>query len=155
MMNRGLALLNAERLIGGFLVLLGAAELYAATGLRVGAEFTLGPGALPIVYALGLILFAALLAFRRTERGTSERAESGAELRSAVLFFGLLLLFAAVTALAGFLIALLLFSFLTLILVVKWSLVKSALFSAIWSLALYAVFRFVLKVPLESGSLFS
>src|SRR5262245_52315595 len=56
------AMRNLERFLALALILLGVIGIYAASGLSLWDEFTVGPGAAPIAYASILVACAAFVA---------------------------------------------------------------------------------------------
>ncbi len=151
---QGLRNLGVERFVALVLIVLAVVELFAIWKLPLGAEFTLGPGAMPLIYAVGLLLFATVL-FLRTDRRKADADDTSTDFKSGILFFVLLVAFAVCIELAGFLIATAGFSILSLLLVARLEPLKSVLFAAAWSGGLFYVFKYVLQVPLEPGLLFS
>jgi hypothetical protein len=138
-------------------VLFSVAELYAAFQLPLSEDFTLGPGALPAIYGVGLLGFSLVLMFESVRKGVraADDEEEPTDLRSGLIALGLLALFIGSIYLVGFLIALIAFCFLFCLLISKLDLVRSAIFALIWGAAVYAAFDYLLEIPLETGLLFS
>jgi len=151
---QGLRNIGIERLVALILVLFAIAELYAARRLALSAEFTLGPGATPMIYGFGLLVFSFILLLRPS-RGAAGGGEEAARISDGVVFFVLLVALAVGIEFVGFLISTAAFAFLSLMYVMRIGLPKSALFAVLWSAGLFYVFKQILQVPLEPGILFS
>lgn len=160
--------LGLERGIAALLFIFGLIELYGATHLSVSEEFTLGPGALPIIYAVGLLIFAGILALwpakkappvieNPVESKVSEVDKGEAlprDYKSGAVTFGLIGLFIVSIYVIGFFGGAVLFTFLFTKLITRWPLLKAGAFAIIWGGALYYAFDHLLGVQLEQGILF-
>jgi Tripartite tricarboxylate transporter TctB family len=160
MMRNKIGSLGAERLVALALMIFAVAELYAASRLAVTEEFTLGPGAMPLIYGVGLLIFASVLA-ARPQNGAPLQADAAEgedapvrDYRSGGITYALLILLIASVYFLGFLIGTILFSFLYLLLVIRWKWFKAAMFSVIWGAALYYTFSHLLQIQLEPGLVF-
>jgi small-conductance mechanosensitive channel len=154
-----IASLGAERFIALLLGVFAVVELSSAVHLPVSEEFTLGPGAMPLIYGVGLLIFAAIPAIRPSQKRVSAApAESQdappRDYRAGAITFALLILFIASVYFAGFFIGTAIFSFLYLKIVMRSPLHKAAIFAVIWGGALYYGFDHLLEVQLEPGLLF-
>jgi small-conductance mechanosensitive channel len=152
-----IASLGAERLVALLLAVFAVAELYSASHLAVNEEFTLGPGAMPLIYGVGLLIFAGILAIRPSEGGGGPVEDQDAPARAykaGGVTFVLLILFIASIYFVGFLIGTAVFSFLYLKLVMRRPVLKAATFALIWAGALYYGFDHLLEVQLEPGLVF-
>ncbi|HVZ01676.1 MAG TPA: tripartite tricarboxylate transporter TctB family protein [Dongiaceae bacterium] len=155
--------LGAERLIALLLIIFAVAELYAALQLSVSAEFTLGPGAMPVIYSVGLLIFALVLAIWPAQKAppvienpvdVEEEPVVIGNYRIGVITFVLVAVFVASIYFVGFFGGTAIFSFLYILLVLRWSVIKSAAFALVWGGALYYGFDRLLGVQLEPGILF-
>jgi hypothetical protein len=153
--------LDIERFVALLLGVFAIAELTQAMQLSIYEEFTLGPGAMPLIYGVGLLIFAVLLGITASpkekappERPDEKMDEPGRNYRAGIVTFGLLILFVVLIFLVGFLPSLIIFSFLHLCLVMRLSLLKAAVFSLLWGGGLYYAFDHLLEVQLEPGLLF-
>jgi Tripartite tricarboxylate transporter TctB family len=154
--------LDIERFVALLLGVFAIAELTQAMQLSIYEEFTLGPGAMPLIYGVGLLVFAVLLGLTASqkekpappEHPTEKMDASGQNYRAGAVTFILLLLFVILIFFVGFLPSLIIFSFLHLMLVMRLSLLKAAVFSLLWGGGLYYAFDHLLDVQLEPGLLF-
>jgi hypothetical protein len=153
--------LDIERFVALLLGVFAIAELTQAMQLSIYEEFTLGPGAMPLIYGVGLLIFAVLLGITASpkekappERPDEKMDEPGRNYRAGIVTFGLLILFVVLIFFIGFLPSLIIFSFLHLCLVMRLSLLKAAVFSLLWGGGLYYAFDHLLEVQLEPGLLF-
>jgi hypothetical protein len=150
--------LGIERLVALLLIVFAIAELYEAFQLPVSEEFTLGPGAMPVIYGLGLLIFAGILAVtasRKAAAGSDEGQDAPArDYRAGGVTFALLILFVASIYFFGFLLSTILFSFLHLKLVMRLPVLKAAVFALLWGGGLYYAFDHLLEVQLEPGLVF-
>jgi hypothetical protein len=153
--------LDIERFVALLLGVFAIAELTQAMQLSIYEEFTLGPGAMPLIYGVGLLIFAVLLGLTASpkekappERPDEKMDEPGRNYRAGIVTFGLLILFVVLIFFIGFLPSLIIFSFLHLCLVMRLSLLKAAVFSLLWGGGLYYAFDHLLEVQLEPGLLF-
>ena len=120
-----------------------------------------GPGAMPVIYGIGLLIFSLLLGFTASpkERPLPERLdekmdEPGRNYPAGIITFLLVVLFVASIDFVGFLVGTILFSFLHLIFVMRLNVPKSVAFSLLWGGGLYYLFQHLLAVQLEQGMLF-
>jgi hypothetical protein len=162
-MLRRIQSLNVERFIALLLIVFAVAELYAAMQLSVSEEFTLGPGALPVIYAVGLLIFAGILAVWPSQKSpgvienpvvSKDEAVPVRDYRAGGLTFALIFVFIVSIYLVGFFGGTVIFSFLFTKLVTRWPVLKAAALALIWGGALYYGFDHLLGVQLEPGILF-
>lgn len=153
--------LDVERFVALLLAIFAIAQLTQALQLPLSEEFTLGPGAMPLIYGLGLLIFAVLLALTASpkEKSSPERPnekidETGRNYPAGILTFSLLILFVVSIYLVGFLGGTVIFSFLHLILVMRMKVLQAAVVSLLWGGGLYFAFAHLLEVQLEPGMLF-
>jgi hypothetical protein len=154
--------LEIERFVALLLGVFAIAELTQAMQLSIYEEFTLGPGAMPLTYGVGLLIFAVLLGVTASpkekpappEHPTEKMDAPGQNYRAGIITFGLLILMVVLIFIIGFLPSLIIFSFLHLILVMRLSLLKAAVFSLLWGAGLWYAFDHLLDVQLEPGMLF-
>ena len=153
--------LDVERIVALVLVIFSIAELTQALQLPLSEEFTLGPGAMPVFYGAGLLIFAVLLWFTASpnERALPERPdermdEPGRNYPAGITTFLLVVAFVGSIYLIGFLAGTVVFSLLHLIFVMRLNVLKSVTFSLIWGGGLYYLFHDLLSVQLEQGMLF-
>jgi hypothetical protein len=156
--------LGAERFIALLLIIFAAAELYGAVQLSLSEEFTLGPGALPVIYAVGLLIFAVTLAIwpsqnaRPIVEGTDVKEEETLPIRNyrdGIVTFTLVALFIFSIYFVGFLGGTIMFSLLYVLLIARWSVLQATAFAVIWGGAVYYGFDRLLGVQLEQGILFA
>lgn len=149
-------LLSPDLLIGLTLLAFGCAELSSASSLPVAAEFTLGAGALPVIYSIGLILFSALLVLSALlGKNAPQRQARATHVSNGLKFLGLIFAFAVLIYLIGFLLSSIVFSISMSYLVCGLSWKRAIIFGLIWSVSIFVLFNYALKVPLETGLLFS
>jgi hypothetical protein len=162
-MLRRIQTLSVERFIAALLVVFALIELYGALQLSVSEEFTLGPGALPVVYGVGLIIFAGILLIWPSQKAPpvienpvagEDEVVSVRNYRAGVLTFALVVVFIAGIYFVGFFGGTAIFALLYLTLVMRWSVLKAAASAVIWGGALYYGFDRLLGVQLEPGMLF-
>lgn len=161
--------LNIERFICGVLVVFALLQLYGASQLPVSEEFTLGPGALPIIYSVGVVVFAGILLIWPTKKApppiqnpvVSEAEVAGEtevlpapNYRAGVLTFAFIALLIASIYALGFFAGTSIFSFLYTRFITRWPLPKAIAFALIWAGALFYTFDHLLEVQLEPGVLF-
>jgi hypothetical protein len=156
--------LSAERVIALLLIVFSVAELYGALHLSVSAEFTLGPGAMPLIYSIGLLIFATVLAIWPAQKAPpvienpvdvpDEPVVVVRNYRVGIITFVLVAVFVIGIYFIGFFGGTAIFSFLYVLLVLRWPLIKAAAFALIWAGALYYGFDRLLGVQLEPGILF-
>jgi hypothetical protein len=155
--------LGAERSIALLLIAFAVAELYAALQLSVSEEFTLGPGAMPVIYSVAVLVFAGMLAIWPSQEappvveslvGRDDGAVPVRNYRAGVLTFTLVAVFIVSIYFVGFFGGTIIFSFLYIMLVLRWPVLKAAAFALIWGGVLYYGFDRLLGVQLEPGILF-
>jgi hypothetical protein len=150
--------MSADLVVGLTLAAFGCAELWSASSLPILTDFTVGPGALPIAYSSGLILFSILIvggaASRKDERRT-QRLPTPINIYRGVILMALTLIFVAAIYVIGFLASCILFSIALSYFICEVDMTRSILFGTIWSVAIYCLFKYALQVPLEAGILFS
>ena len=160
--------LNIERFIAGVLVVFALVELYGAMQLSVAEEFTLGPGALPIIYSVGVVIFAGILFIWPTKKAPSliqnpfigeedaacQEALPAPNFRAGALTFAFIAVLIASIYFLGFFAGASIFSFLYTRFITRWPLTKAIAFALIWGGALFYTFDHVLEVQLEPGVLF-
>jgi hypothetical protein len=153
--------LDVERFVALVLAIFAVAELTQALQLPLSEEFTLGPGAMPLIYGVGLLIFAVALGLTASpkERALPERPdermdEPGRNYPAGIVTFLLIIFFVASIYVVGFLAGTIIFSFLHLVVVMRLSLLKSAAFSVLWGGGLYYLFQHLLALQLEQGMLF-
>jgi hypothetical protein len=159
--------LRVDFLVALLLVVFALVEMVGSFDLHLGEEFTLGPGALPLAYSCGLLIFAAILLYTSRPKRAAKIAEQAdapdrdkeeapaLDYAAGAKTFLLVVLFIASIYYVGFLAGTALFGFLQLKLVMRASLSKSLLFGLLWGGGLYFAFEHLLEVQLEPGLLFS
>jgi len=161
-MLKQLKALGAERFVSLLLITFSVAEIYAALQLSMTEEFTLGPGALPLIYASGLLIFSCIMGLTPTEKEPAEEsAPNSASIalptlnyRDGLITFILVALFISSIYFVGFLGGTIIFSLLYVLLISKWPIPKAAAFALVWGGAVYFGFDHLLGVQLEPGILF-
>lgn len=162
-----LAALRVDFIVALFLMVFALVEMVGSLELHMGEEFTLGPGAMPLIYSSGLLIFAGILLYHARPRraaieamaevkASEEKEEAPAlDYGAGVKTFLLVVLFIASLYYVGFLIGTAVFAFLQLRFVMRVSLPKALLFGLLWGGGLYFAFEHLLEVQLEPGLLFS
>lgn len=155
--------LGAERLIALLVIAFAIVEFYAAMQLSMTEEFTLGPGAMPAIYAAGLLVFATVLLIQPSpktsaiiETSVADEAETGpvGDYRAGVVTFLLVAVFIASIYFVGFLGGTIIFSLLYVLLVARWPVLQAIVFGVAWGGAVFYGFDHLLGVQLEPGILF-
>ena len=118
--------------------------------------YTPGPGFHPFWLGVCLgLLSLALLADTLRRRGDVKQEEKGLPERTSLMRVGLILLFTAGLALSmttlGFILTVILFVFLILFVLERYTLFKSILYSCIMSGTIFLIFRYWLNVALPKG----
>lgn len=153
--------LGSERFIALLLIAFAVAQLYGAMQLSLSEEFTLGPGALPVIYSIGLLIFSGWLAISPSQKAPPI-IETDAEVepaparnyRDGALTFGLVGLFIFSIYFIGFLGGTVIFSLLYVVFITRWPILKAAAFAVIWGGSVYYGFDHLLGVQLEPGIFF-
>ena len=139
---------NLERLLALALIVVGAGGFYAATGLSLWDEYTVGPGAAPLAYGAILMVCSAAVAFKPPTPGA---IEWGSHFPRAVLLLALVAGLALSIGYVGFTGGLVLFSFAALAWVARIKIHYALLLAAIWVAMLYGVFVRLLNIPFPRG----
>jgi hypothetical protein len=161
--------IRVEFFVALLLAVFALVEMYGALELPMAEEFTIGPGAMPLIYSAGLLLFAGALLYgdwrKHRAQSTAEASPSkvAAEKKdhptvdyaAGVKTFLLVTGFIAAIYFVGFLISIAVFGFLHLKFVMRMPLLKAAIIGLLWGGALYYAFAHLLEVQLEPGILFS
>jgi hypothetical protein len=147
---------NNEKYLSIFLVLIGALGVWGSLKVPIAERFTLGPGAMPLIYAGGVLLFTVML-LAMTLKGQKVEALDAVPKPPGtygLLFFLFNCAFALSVHLIGFAVGLFLFSVSSLIYVGRWNIKRALLFSVIWTIMLYVLFKVIIGVPFIEGFLF-
>ena len=150
--------MSADLVVGLTLAAFGCAELWSASSLPISADFTVGPGALPIAYSSGLIVFSVLVvlgALSSKDAGATQHLQTSQSIYQGLSLLALMIIFIAIIYVIGFLASCIVFSITLSYFICKVSKMYSLFFGIVWSLAIYSLFKYALQVPLESGILFS
>ncbi len=168
-MLKQIRVLGIERVICGVLAVFALFEFYGATQLSVSEEFTLGPGALPLIYSAGVFIFAGILLIWPTKKApplienpvrdegsaaSEKEASPPLNYQAGLLTFAFIAVLIATIYFLGFFAGASIFSFLYTRFITRWPLPKAIAFSLIWGGALYYSFDHLLEVQLEPGVLF-
>ena len=162
-MVKQIQLMGAERFVALLLIVFSVAELYAAMKLSLTEEFTLGPGALPVIYAVGLLIFAGMMAAWPSQKApaaidssavSKQEAVPPRNYRDGILTFSFVVAFIIAIYFVGFLGGTMIFSLLYVVFIAKWPILKSVPFALIWGGSVYYGFDHLLGVQLEPGILF-
>ncbi len=146
---------NNEKMLSSIMILVGGLSVYGALKLPLKEEFTLGPGATPLIYAVGVIVFAAAMAFTASSKNTgSFRKMIEPPGRYGLLFFAFFVLLTVLVYFIGFTIGLFLFSLFSLVFAKNHKPLWAAVFSAVWTASLYLIFVRLLNIPFLKGTLF-
>ena len=147
---------NNEKYLSIFLVLIGALGVWGSLKVPIAERFTLGPGALPLIYAAGVLLLAVALLVMTLKGQKIETPNAVPEPPGTygLLFFLINCALALSVHLIGFAVGLFLFSLSSLTYVGRWKIKKALLFSVIWTIALYVLFKIIIGVPFIEGLLF-
>jgi putative tricarboxylic transport membrane protein len=137
-------------------MLIGALGVFGSLKVPILERFTLGPGALPLIYSLGVLLFAIALFVMALKGQKNEilNAIPTIPVKYGLLFFFFNCALALSVHLIGFTVGLFLFSFSSLLYIDGWKIKKALLFSVIWTIVLYVLFKFIIGVPFIEGFLF-
>ncbi|MFZ4437645.1 MAG: tripartite tricarboxylate transporter TctB family protein [Syntrophales bacterium] len=148
--------MNNEKYLSIFFILIGALGVYGSLKVPIAERFTLGPGAAPLIYSVGVLCFAiALLVI--AFRGHKDKILNVIPTippKYGLLFFLFNCALALSVHLIGFTAGLFLFSFSSLIYIDGWKIKKALLFSVLWTIVLYVLFKFIIGVPFIEGFLF-
>jgi hypothetical protein len=139
-----------ERIIALAAIAVGAIGIWAASGLSLWIDYTVGPGAAPIAYGAGVVICGAAMLVKPTDSGA---LDLGPFFPRAVL---LVLMMAALTIAIeyiGFAGGFLVFSVAALIFISRLTPFAAILFAAIWVAVLYGVFVYLLHIPFPRGTL--
>lgn len=144
---------NNEKYLSIFLVLIGALGVWGSLKVPIAERFTLGPGAMPLIYAAGVLLFAVMLLVMTLKGQKAEAPDAVPEPPETygLLFFLFNCALALSVHLIGFAVGLFLFSVSSLIYVGRWNIKKALLFSVIWTIVLYVLFKVIIGVPFIEG----
>lgn len=147
---------NNEKYLSVFLVLIGALGVWGSFKVPIAERFTLGPGALPLAYAAGVLVFAAALLVKTMKGRVAGEASAIPEPPGTrgLFFFLLNCALALSVHLIGFTAALLLFSVSSQIAIGRWKFKKALLFGVMWTAVLYVLFKVIIGVPFIEGYLF-
>ena len=140
---------NLERYLALALLVVGAIGIYAASGLSLWDEYTVGPGAAPIAYGAALMICAAVVTIRPTASGP---IEWGPYFPRAVLLLVLSAALAFSIDYIGFTGGLFVFSFAGLVWVARVKILHALVLAAIWVATLYFVFVHLLNIPFPRGA---
>jgi hypothetical protein len=146
---------NYERTLGLGLFAVAAIAAWGISDLPFWEEFTLGPGAAPAIYLVGLGICALAIAARPAADSVVRfPALFMPPNRDALLLFVFVALLTASVYLVGFAVGIFLFSVAVLMTVQRWRLLPALVFSAVWAAALQLVFAHLLRIPFLTGVLF-
>ena len=146
---------NNEKLFSVFMFFIGVVGFYGSIHLPVAERFTLGPGAMPLIYSSGVIIFGTLMwVLAPSRKDGSFKAALRPPGRYGFIFLILNFVLGFIVYLVGFAIGLILFCFLALFFTKGWRPYRALLFSVAWSLAIYILFTIFLDVPFLKGALF-
>jgi putative tricarboxylic transport membrane protein len=140
---------NLERCLALALLVVGALGIYAASGLPLWDEFTVGPGAAPIAYGAVLAFCAGAVALRPISSGP---IDWGPYFPRAVLMVALAAALAFSIDYIGFTAGLFAFSFAGLLLVARVKLINALVLAVAWVAILYLVFVQLLNIPFPQGA---
>jgi hypothetical protein len=117
--------------------------------LKFTQKYTIGPGLLPLIYAIVLIISAAAvyIGSREKEHWTLH-ALIGNPGRRGSLTVCLLVLLTVCVRYFPFLGCVFVFTFAGLMLLEKWKPLKALLFSAVWTAVIYGMFTYLFGVKL-------
>lgn len=154
---------GAERFTALLLIIFAVTEFYGAMQLSMSEQFTLGPGALPAIYSVGLLIFSTVLLIQPSRKAPPilEGSADGehdpgpvCDYRAGIITFALVAAFIASIYFVGFLGGTIMFSLLYVLLISRWPIHQAAIFAVIWGGAVYYGFDRLLGVQLETGVLF-
>lgn len=146
---------NNEKWFSVFIFFAGLAGLYGSIPLPVAERFTLGAGAMPLIYSVGVMICAILIWVSAPNRkdGSFKNA-LGRPGRYGLIFLILNFVLGLMVYLVGFAVGLILFCFMALFFTKGWRPYRALLFSVAWSLAIYILFALFLDVPFLKGVIF-
>lgn len=146
---------NNVRVFSVFMVFIGSACIYGSVRLPVAERFTLGPGAMPLIYSVGVIICAILIwVSAPSQKDGSLKSALEPPGRYGLVFLILNFALGLTVYVLGFAIGLILFCFLALVFTKGWRPYRALLFSIAWSLSIYILFTLFLDVPFLKGVLF-
>lgn len=140
-----------ERTLALALMAVGAVGIYAASGLSLWDEYTVGPGATPIIYGIGVLVCGAWVLARPA---APSAIDLGPLFTRAVILAVLMAALAASLDYIGFTVGLFAFSLAALLLVSRMKVLPAILFASIWVALLYGGFVYLLKIPFPRGAFF-
>jgi hypothetical protein len=141
---------NFERILALAAVVVGAIGIWAASGLSLWMDYSVGPGAAPIAYGAGVIVCGAAMLVKPTNSGTLDLGPFFA--RAALLILMMAALTVAIEYI-GFTGGFLVFSVAALIFISRLKPFAAIVFAAIWVAVLYGVFVYLLHIPFPRGTL--
>jgi putative tricarboxylic transport membrane protein len=146
---------NNEKVFSVFMFFIGVVGFYGSIHLPVSERFTLGPGAMPLIYSSGVVICAILIwVLAPSRKDASFKNVLGRPGRYGLIFLILNFVLGFIVYMVGFAIGLILFCFLALFFTKGWRPYRALLFSVAWSLAIYILFTIFLDVPFLKGAIF-
>lgn len=139
--------LTVERIVAIVMVLFAGVILFECRNMKMTADYSIGPAALPVACAVLLILFSILVWITSSDRvPASFSAFCTPNAKRCLLLIALSIAFIAAMYFLGLWIPLLVFSVLSFWLIEKHPIVKSLLMGVAWTVFLYIVFVYLLKM---------
>lgn len=153
--------LGAERLAALLLITFSGAQLYGSLQLSMSEPYTLGPGALPAIFSVAVLILAVVLLLQASKEASPDADsvevadDSSPDYKAGLLLFALVVVFVASIHFIGFLGGMILFALLYLLLGLRWPVLQAFAFSVVWGGGVYYGFVHILGAQLESGILFN
>lgn len=139
--------LTVERVIAAVMIVFALVILGACRGMKMTANYSIGPAALPVACCVLLIIFSVMVWITSTDSKVltwSALCTPGA--RRCFLLVALTLAFILSMYFVGFWPPFLAFSILSFWLVEKHPLIKSVVMGIVWTVFLYVAFVYLLKM---------
>ena len=150
--------MSTQRIFSLLMIFFGVMGVIGASSLAMTRTRNIGPGAAPMIFAVLLIVFAAILFLKdkSTKKFNFNSLFKGTGL-DALIFYAMNIVMAVLMHFFGTVIAMLVFSIMSLFFLRRTSHQKPLmiiLFSVVWVGILYLAFVVALRVPFETGILF-
>ncbi len=146
--------MTIKRIFCMIMAVIGGLGVIGSLPLKMIRGTSLGPGMMPMLYSIALILLAAVFAL--TDNGENKISWKGLFVQpvlDGVIFTALCFSMFVVLCLFGTTAALALFCISALTLLKRMSFRKAVVFGIVWSVVLYVVFVRLLGVPFEQGAI--
>ena len=143
---------SVDRFFHICMISLGMIAVYGAMTLPILDDYTLGPGGMPILFAIGLITCSFILLITSDDKSSIRwRSFIEAPGLRGFLFVLFLMALGGLVYIFGFMVSIFMFTFFGLIILEKWKIHTSFLFSVIWIAVIYVVFVMFLNIRFLEG----